>query len=29
VISFPWLPQPPILVRSIRDLGHSLETIAA
>lgn len=29
VVSFPWLPQPPILVRSIRDLSQSLETIAA
>lgn len=28
VISFPWLPQPPLLVRSIRDLGRSLEAVA-
>lgn len=28
VISFPWLPQPPVLVRTIRDLGQSLDTVA-
>ncbi|NLE52129.1 MAG: hypothetical protein GX613_12060 [Chloroflexi bacterium] len=28
VISFPWLPQPPLLVRSVRDLSRSLETVA-
>lgn len=28
VISFPWLPQPPVLVRTIRDLSQSLQTVA-
>lgn len=28
VISFPWLPQPPVLVRTIHDLSQSLQTVA-
>ena len=27
-MSYTWLPQPPLLVRTIHDLGRSLETVA-